>query len=124
MNILMKIVLTTLAVLGISYLLGGISVADWQAAMLVAVVLGLLNNILRPILIVLTIPVTIISLGLFLFVINAGMVMLCDYFIDGFSVANFWWALLFSLVLSLSQSILYSIFGVKKPKQSMHSRQD
>ena len=124
MNLILKIVLTTLAVPGISSILSGIGVTDWKAAMLVAVVLGLLNNILRPILIILTIPVTILSLGLFLFVINAGMVMLCDYFIDGFAVSSFWWALGFSLLLSVTQSILYSIFGLKPRKQSSDRRED
>jgi putative membrane protein len=122
MDLLLKIVLTTLAVLGLAYIMEGIEVFDWKAAMLVAVVLGLLNNILRPILIVLTIPVTLISLGLFLFVINAGMVMLCDYFIDSFRVSSFWWALGFSLLLSLAQSILYSVFGLKKPKRSVQQK--
>jgi putative membrane protein len=97
---------------GLAYIMEGIVVSDWKAAILVAVVLRLINNILRPILIVLTIPITLLRLSLFLFVINAVMVMLCDYF----RVSSFWWALEFSLFLSLAKSILYSVFELKKPR--------
>jgi putative membrane protein len=112
MDLLLKIVLTGLAVFGLAYIMEGIVVSDWKAAILVAVVLRLINNILRPILIVLTIPITLLRLSLFLFVINAVMVMLCDYF----RVSSFWWALEFSLFLSLAKSILYSVFELKKPR--------
>jgi putative membrane protein len=117
MKLIIKIGLTTLAVVAIASILKGISVADYTVALLVAIVLGLLNNLLRPVLILLTIPVTILTLGLFLFVINAGMVLLCDRLVDGFTVTNFWWALAFSLLLSIAQSILYSAFGLKKDKR-------
>jgi putative membrane protein len=121
MKLLVKIALSTLAVFGLAYLLDGISVVDWKVALFVAVVLGLLNTLLRPILIFLTIPITIVTLGLFLLVINAGMVLLGDYLIDGFSVANFWWALGFSILLSIAQGILYRLFGVKGGKKRKRS---
>ena len=81
MKLLIKIALSTLAVFGLAYLLDGIRVDVWQTAFLVAIILGLLNTFLRPILIFLTIPITIVTLGLFLLVINAGIVLLCDYLI-------------------------------------------
>ncbi len=117
MRLIIKIGLTTLAVMAIASILKGISVADYTVALIVAIVLGILNNILRPILILLTLPATILSLGLFLFVINAGMVLLCDRLVHGFTVTNFWWALAFSLLLSLTQSLLYSLFGMKEEKR-------
>jgi len=76
---------------------------------MVAVVLGLLNIFLKPILVLLTLPVTIFTLGLFLLVINAGIILLCANLVDGFAVKSFVSALIFSLVLSISQSIVNSI---------------
>ncbi|NND95462.1 MAG: phage holin family protein [Flavobacteriales bacterium] len=116
MKLLIKIALSTLAVFGLAYLLNGIQVDAWQTALLVAVILGLLNTFLRPVLILLTIPITIVTLGLFLLVINAGIVLLCDNLITGFSVDSFWWALGFSILLSIAQGILYRLFGVKGGK--------
>jgi len=77
-------------------------------------VLGILRLIVKPVLIILTLPVTIITLGLFLLFINAFIILLADYFIGGFAVQNVWWALLFSLLLSFFQSILFSVFDKKE----------
>ena len=101
MYILLKLLLTTLAVIITSYLLPGVAVAGFIDALVVAFVLGVLNALLKPILVVLTIPVTIMSLGLFLLVINAFIIQLAAYLVRGFDVATFWWALLFSIILSL-----------------------
>ena len=90
--------------------MGGVQVDTIPTAVLVAVVIGLLNTFLKPILVFFTFPVTVLTLGLFLLVINAGMVMLCDYFLTGFTVNSFWNALLFSIILSVLQSLLYKIF--------------
>jgi putative membrane protein len=68
-----------------------------------------LNAIVKPLLVILTLPITIITLGLFLLVINAAIILLGDYFLEGFKVDGFWWALLFSILLSVVSSILYSI---------------
>ncbi len=76
--------------------------------MVVALVLALLNTIVKPILVMLTIPFTIITFGLFLLVINALIILFADYFIDGFEVANFWWALLFSIIVSFIMSMFES----------------
>jgi putative membrane protein len=72
-----------------------------------AVVLGLLNIFVKPLLIILTLPITIFTFGLFLFVINALIILLAAKFVNGFRVDGFWWALLFSLLLSILTSFLY-----------------
>lgn len=114
MQTILKILLTAVAVMILSYILPGVEVASYWAAIIVAVVLGLLRLIVKPILVFLTFPITLVTLGLFLLVINAIIILMADYFISGFAVKNFWWALAFSLLLSLLQSILHSI--VKKDK--------
>jgi putative membrane protein len=106
MKFLFKILANTLAVLLGAWLLPGIEVENNTTAFVVAIVLALLNTFLRPILIFLTIPATIVTLGLFLLVINAAIIMLTDYFIDGFLVMSFWWALLFSFILAIMNALV------------------
>ncbi len=101
MNFLIKTLVTTFAVVITSYLLPGVMVEDFFAALVTAFILGVLNMVLKPLLIILTIPVTIMSLGLFLLVINAFIIQLVDVIVPGFTVDTFWWALLFSVILSL-----------------------
>ncbi len=101
MSIIVKWALSAVAVLVAAYILPGVAVASFWSALVVAVVLALLNALLKPILIVLTIPITVVTLGLFLLVINALIILLTDSLIDGFSVSNFWWALIFSFLLSI-----------------------
>lgn len=114
MNLLLRLLITTGIVLILSYYMDGVQVDKITTAILVAVVLGLLNTFLKPILVFFTFPVTFFTLGLFLLVINAGMIMLCDKLVDGFDVNSFWIALFFSILLSISQSILYKLFADKK----------
>lgn len=108
MNFLIRIIISALVAFGLSYILKGVHIDGFMTAIIVAVVLAVLNALVKPILILLTLPITIITLGLFLFVINALIILLCDKLIDGFSVDGFWWALLFSILLSIVSSILYS----------------
>lgn len=108
----------TLAVLIVSYLMPGVNVTNIFYAILVAVSLSFLNTVLKPVMILLTIPVTILSLGLFLIVINALIVMIADYFIDGFAVNGFFTALLFSIVLSIVSSILEWIASLSGEKEN------
>src|SRR6187402_2894806 len=105
MNIILRFLLTGLGVVLTAYLLPGVSVDDYGSAILVAVVLAIANVIVKPILIVFTIPLTIFTLGLFLLVINAIIILLVDYFVPGFTVDGFWWALAFSLILSVFNSM-------------------
>lgn len=101
MRILVKILLATLAVLITAHLLPGVMLDSIWTAVVVAVILGIVNAVLRPLLVLLTLPVTVVTMGLFLFVVNALMVLLVDAIVPGFSVAGFWWAMLFSVVVSL-----------------------
>lgn len=93
--------INTGALLALPFILSGISIKGGMTAALVAVVLGFLNIIIKPILIILTLPINILTLGLFTFVINGFLFWLVAKFIDGFSVASFWWAVLGAVVYSL-----------------------
>jgi len=115
MNFILRLLLSAAAVVLLSYVLPNVSVDSYVTAILVALALSLLNFIVKPILVILTLPITIITFGLFLLVINASIILLADYFVDGFSVHGIGWALLFSLLLSFMQWILFSIF--KKDKK-------
>lgn len=107
MKYLFKIIVTSFAVVISSYLLsGGIHVNNYITAILVALVLSILNIFLKPILVLLTIPATIFSFGLFLLVINAIMIIITASLIDGFRVDSFGWAFVFSIILSLVTFIL------------------
>lgn len=107
MKFIMRIIVTSVIAFGLSYILKGIKIDSFWTAIVLAVVLAVLNALLKPILIILTLPITVITLGLFLFVINAAIILLADKFIDGFTVDGFWWALLFSLLLSIVTAVLY-----------------
>lgn len=114
MKLLFRILITALLVLGLAQIMKGVIVDEFTTALTVAIVLGLLNFFVKPILVLFTLPVTIFTLGLFLLVINAIMILLCDTLIDGFRISSFWTALLFSIILSLSQSLVYQITGDAK----------
>ncbi|MFD0863659.1 phage holin family protein [Sungkyunkwania multivorans] len=114
MKFILKLLLTALIVVALSKLLPGIFVDGYVTAIIVALVLGLLNFIVKPILIILTLPITLLTLGLFLLVINGLIIVICDKFINGFSVENIWWAILFSLLLSIAQSIFFSLLKEEK----------
>ncbi len=106
MKFLIKLLLSGLAVITASYLLPGVHVESFFMAIIVALVLGLFNALIRPILVILTIPITILTLGLFIFVINALIILMVSSLLEGFYVEGFWWALLFSVILSLITSII------------------
>ena len=114
MNWIIRFLINGLAVVLTAYLLPGVSVTDYWTALIVALVLSIVNVIVKPILVVLTIPITFLTLGLFLLVINALMILLADWLVDGFTVDGFWWALLFSLILSLFNSLFDDLTKEKK----------
>ena len=114
MKLLFRILITAILVLVIAKIMKGVQVDEFTTALTVAIVLGLLNFFVKPILVLFTLPVTIFTLGLFLLVINAAIILLCDHFEDGFNVSSFWTAMLFSIILSLSQSLVYQITGDTK----------
>ncbi|MBV6460523.1 MAG: hypothetical protein HJHJAOHD_00638 [Flavobacteriales bacterium] len=104
-----KLFASALAVMIVAYILPGVHVKDFITGLLVAVVLSLLNNLLKPILIILTIPVTVLTFGIFLLVINSAIILLASSLVPNFKVDGFWWALLFSVLLSFINSIFESI---------------
>lgn len=104
MNMIIKLLLNALLVFALAWALPGVYVDGFWTALVVAIILGLLNIFVKPILIIVTIPVTILTLGLFLLVINALVIQLAAWMVDDFGVNNFWWALLFSLILSVLNS--------------------
>ena len=114
MNLIIKLLLTALAVVVLSKILPGVAVEGYGSAIIVAIVIALLRLLVKPILVLLTLPITIITFGLFILIINAIIILMADYFVPGFDVISIWWALLFSLLLSLFQSILFSLLKEDK----------
>ncbi len=105
MKLITKLLLTALVLLIVTKYVPGITVDGFYPAIVAAVILGLLNLFVKPILFILTLPITVITLGLFMLVINASLFWFASSFIDGFSVANFWYALLGSLIVSTVSAI-------------------
>lgn len=107
--LLVNLIVNAIAVIISAYILPGVKVDGFITALIVAVVLGAVNMFLKPILLLLTLPINILTLGLFTFVINAALVLLVSNLVPGFKVEGFLYALLFSLVLSIISSFLYSL---------------
>ncbi len=101
MKLLLRWLIATAAILLAAYIVPGIAIASFLTAIIVALVLGIINAVIKPFLILLTLPINIITLGLFTLVINALLVLLTAAIIPGFSIAGFWDAMLFSIVLSI-----------------------
>ena len=114
MRFLINWFLYALAIGITAWILPGVYLSGIFAALFTAAILGLVNGILRPILFIFTLPLTIVTLGLFTFVLNALMVLLAAGLVPGFTVDGFWWALLFSLVLSV---ILYIVGEATEPPE-------
>lgn len=104
-------ILNAVALLAVAYVLPGIVIASFWSAMLAALVLGLLNTLVKPLLILLTLPITIVTLGLFLLILNALVFWLAGSLFKGFQVEGFWWAvagaILYSIVSSLFSMLLF-----------------
>jgi putative membrane protein len=115
MSGIVRFLLSGLAVVLTAYLLPGVRVEHYGYALLAAILISVSNVLVKPILIILTIPITILTLGLFLLVINALIILLVDWLVPGFSVDGFWWALAFSLILSIFNSMFSDI--TKEQKQ-------
>jgi putative membrane protein len=108
-GLLLRWLILTAAILAAAYLINGIEVRDFLSAFLAAAVLGILNAIFRPLLILLTLPLNILSLGLFTFVINAFLLKLASGVIPGFEVHGFWTALFGALIITLVSSLLSAL---------------
>ena len=111
MGFIIKLLLTGVAVILSSYILPGVHIDGFGSALILALVLAILNAIVRPILVLLTIPVTFLTLGLFLLVINALIILLAEAIVPGFQVDGFLWALIFSIILSIITAIIDLITG-------------
>lgn len=110
MNLIIRLLVTAVAAYFLAYILPGIHLDGFGGAVIFAIVLGILNLIVTPILKLLGLPLTIITLGLFSLVINAIVFLIADYFIDSLNIDGFWWALIFSILLSFITSLLNGIF--------------
>lgn len=111
MNLIIRLLITAVVAFFLTKILSGVHFEGFSTAIVFAIVLGVLNLIVKPILSILGLPLTIITLGLFSFVINAIVILIADYFIDGMVVDGFWCALIFSIALSLITSLLGGIAG-------------
>jgi len=107
MKLLFRILITSVLVLVIAHFMSGVHVASFTTALIVAVVLGLLNIFIKPVLVILTLPVTLLTLGLFLLVINAIIILLCNKLLGGFEVDSFWTDLFLSIFFSVLQSLFF-----------------
>lgn len=110
-NIIINWLIMAVAVIIVAYLLPGVTVSGFWAALLVALVLGILNVFIKPLLLFLSLPINILTLGLFTFVINAILILIASAIVPGFKVAGFWWALAFSIVLTIILYALHALFG-------------
>jgi putative membrane protein len=113
MTLLLVWILNAVALLAVAYILPGIVVASFGSAMWAALVLGLFNMLVKPLFILLTLPITIVTVGLFLFVINALMFWLAGSILSGFQVNGFWWALIGALLYSLISGFLTNLLNNK-----------
>ena len=107
-SILASWIVSAMVIFSIAYIIPGVRVSAFSTALVVALVLGVINAILKPILIILTLPINIVTLGLFTFVINALLILLVSYFVPGFKVDGFLWALVFGVVLSIVNTVIHN----------------
>ena len=110
MNFIIRILITALVAFGLTKILSGVHISNFSSAIIFAIILAVLNAIVKPVLVFLTFPITIVTLGLFLLVINAFIIIISDKLMDSMVVDGFWWALLFSILLTVITSILNGWF--------------
>lgn len=114
MKLLLSWLLNALALMGVAYLLPGVLVEGFWAALWAALILGLVNTVVKPVLLILTLPLTVVTLGLFYFILNGLMFYWVGSILDGFTVTGFWWAVLASLLYSAFATFLSSILLQEK----------
>ena len=111
MNLIIRLLITAIVAYLLTKILPGVHFEGFSTAIIFAIVLGVLNVIVKPILSLFGLPLTIITLGFFALVINALIILLADYFIDSMEIDGFWWAFLFSILLSIITSLANSMFS-------------
>lgn len=111
MNLIIRLLITAIVAYLLTMVLPGVHFEGFSSAIIFAIVLGVLNIFVKPILGLFGLPLTIITLGLFALVINAVIILIADYFIDSMVVDGFWWALIFSVLLSFVTSLANSMFS-------------
>ncbi|PPK96840.1 putative membrane protein [Nonlabens xylanidelens] len=109
MRFIIKLLITAALVMGLAEILPGIGITNYVSAILVALTLSILNFIVKPILVILTLPITIVTLGIFLLFINVIIIYLADWFVSGFTVTSLFWAFIFSLLLAAARSFLFKL---------------
>lgn len=110
METLISLLLSSVAVFVTAYILPGVHLNNFGTALVVAVVLGIINAFIRPLIFLLTLPINILTLGLFSFVIIGGLVMLVSMIVPGFVIDSFWWALAFAIVLAIINSFVHAFY--------------
>jgi len=108
---ILSILINSISVYITSKLLDGVKLQSFWTAVGVAILLALVNTFIRPVVLFLSLPLTILSLGIFILIINAFMIMVVDYFVEGFKIRSFGWALGFSIIMSIINAVLFGIFG-------------
>ncbi len=108
MGILINWIISAIVIFGISYFLPGVHIANFTTALVAALALGVINAFIKPVLVILTLPINLLTLGLFTFVINALLILLASSIVPGFVVDGFLWALIFSIILSVVNSIVHN----------------
>lgn len=108
---MLKILLiNSIIIFGGAYLLEGVSIKNFWTAVGVAILLGLINMFIKPLIVLITLPLTILTLGAFILIINAGILLLIDKLVDGFKIKGFWWAVIFSIYISITNAVMFWIF--------------
>ena len=107
-SVLVNWVVSAMVIFSIAYILPGTTVVDFAAALVVALVLGIINALLKPVLLILTLPINILTLGLFTFILNALLIILVSNIVPGFIVDGFLAALIFGIVLSVVNTVLHN----------------
>ena len=106
-SLLLRLLLNAVVILALGQILSGVRIDSYLTALVVAAILAFLNSFVKPILVILTLPITIITLGIFLLFVNAFIILITVKLVDGFYVENIWWAILFSVLLAILQSFLH-----------------
>lgn len=107
--ILINWIVSAMIIFSIAYIIPGVHVTNFSTALIVALVLGILNAVLKPILVILTLPITILTLGFFYLVLNALLILLASKIVTGFTIDSFFWAIIFGVVLSIANTFIHKL---------------